>query len=141
MPIKDNKSNTNVLHFTTFSLAAGAATVTNALDVRNFDNGITFFVTIYSSDDIGNTVSILSFEESANGSVWSLVSPENYIGDITDVQNITITENINNVVGSIGLFGVERYIRINYSADAGNTGVIGGSINANLGIEIKPGEL
>jgi len=140
MPIKDNKSNTNVYSLQSFDEAGGATIVTTGFDTANIDNGVTFFITVTSSGDPANTISLDSVEQSPDNAVWSAVPTENLIGDITNLQNVTLADVTASVIGSLGVFGVERYIRFNLITNTANTGNMAGNLNLNLGIEIKPGE-
>lgn len=140
MPIKDNKSNNSVLQIQGFILAAGFTNFTETIDTVNYDNGITFFFSIFSTDDPANEVNLLAIQESPDGVNWVNVPDDYYVGDITDMQNVTYAEVNGFVTGSVGVVSTQRFIRAQIAASLTNTNNISGNIMCNLGLELRPGE-
>lgn len=141
MPIKDNKSNNSVLQVQSFILSPGNINFTEAIDTFNYDNGVTFFFSIFSTGDPANEVNLLSIQQSTDGiGNWENIPDGYYVGDITDMQNVTFAQVNGLVTGSVGVVSVDRYIRAQIEGPVGNVNDISGTVMCNLGLELKPGE-
>lgn len=140
MAIKDNKSNNLLWANGITTIAAGTSFDADSLDSAHYDLGITFFLNIAVANDVADTISFVKFQDSDDNATWTDVNAEQYIGDITNLQDLTANDfTSGQAIPTIGVFGTNRYVRAVLQTGA-NTGDMTVVLNYNLGIEIKPGE-
>ena len=139
MPIKDNKSMTDVLYLQRGNIVSDTVTNSNSVDTADLDNGVTFIP--YLNDTAGGNVALTSIQESTdNGFTDPFVdiSTAQINGDLADFATLVVAAD-DEILLTIGVFGVKRFVRLVLTSTGGTSGSAF-RILVNEGIEITPGQ-
>lgn len=141
MPIKDNKSSTNVIIVLNANETGDGTVNSPGLDTANFDNGVTLLPIFVADGGSGSDVALTSVQNSDDDGVsdpYVDIPSDQLIGDLANFSGLTPVSDAD-VIKTLGVIGNKKFIRavLVFANGTTNSDFV---LAANAGVEVSPGD-
>ena len=135
MPIKDNKSNTDIVIMANHITSSDGTFLTTAIDTADYDNGFTIVPFLNEYSGAGNVILVRIEESDTFAGVYTKVDDNMINGTITN-DGLPVVSGGEVVAKTYGIFGTLRFIRANFLFSQTTSATLTCIANANH--EVRP---